>query len=108
MLVCSHPKTNKLGLSTDTENWDTPMTRNHFVRHRAWAVSGFKLYRSVFSLPPHIFRQKLANSDYKGSTELYRLFIAADSINDATDSSGVLLCDPKKFSPNSVPADFSS
>ena len=40
----------------------------------------FAILNTKFPLPFHKFRQKLANT---GSTELYCLFIAADSVVDA-------------------------
>jgi len=57
------------------------------------------------SLPFHNFCQKLANRCYKGSTELYCLFIAADSIIDAFSFiRRIVLWSENKFSPNLAPA----
>jgi len=47
------------------------------------SVNRTKKYK--IQLPFQKCGQKLANSDNKGSTERHRLFIAADSIADATN-----------------------
>jgi len=65
----------------------------------------------MFTLPFHKVRQKLANGNNKGSTELYCLFIADDSTDETPlDSYGLLLSDLKSylqilfhFRPNLVP-----
>jgi len=55
----------------------------------------------MFTLPFYKFRQKQANSDNKGSTELYCLFIAADSTNDAIEFIWcIVVWFENQFSPN--------
>jgi len=56
------------------------------------------LLSTKFIAIPHISSKNGKQWRNKTSTELYCLFVAADSIVDAISSSAVLFCDPKTSS----------